>query len=277
MGSKKQKEKMFYNSSMPRCGSELMQNILAQNPDFYSSPTSGLLELVYSARGAYSNSQEFKAQDPEMMSKAFAKFCKSGMKGYYSEVTDKPYIIDKSRGWGIHFDFLNFVHGEKPKIICMVRDIRAIYASMEKNFRKDPTDAGIVNWQTGQCTTVAKRVEYWSQNVPINIALERLKEMFNTGIAKDILFIKFEDLTENPKAIMKELYEKLEVPNFEHDFSNIKQSTEEAPNAYGTFGDHNIRPEVKPVKKDWNQVLGKELSKAIYDNHKWYNEIFKYK
>jgi hypothetical protein len=36
--------KIFYQSSMPRAGSMLLQNILAQNPDFYVIPTSGLLE-----------------------------------------------------------------------------------------------------------------------------------------------------------------------------------------------------------------------------------------
>jgi hypothetical protein len=39
-------KKVFYNSSMPRAGSTLIQNILGQNPDLYTTPTSGLFEML---------------------------------------------------------------------------------------------------------------------------------------------------------------------------------------------------------------------------------------
>ncbi len=45
-------ENIFYQSSLPRAGSTLLQNILAQNPDIYATPTSGCtttqcLRMVY--------------------------------------------------------------------------------------------------------------------------------------------------------------------------------------------------------------------------------------
>ena len=60
-------EKIFYQSSLPRAGSTLLQNILAQNPDIYATPTSGVLELIFGARANYTTSAEFKAQDAETM------------------------------------------------------------------------------------------------------------------------------------------------------------------------------------------------------------------
>ena len=72
-------EKLFFQSSMPRSGSTLLQNIFAQNPDMYATPTSGVLELIFAARGNYTNSPEFKAQDPELMKKGFLEFCQKGM------------------------------------------------------------------------------------------------------------------------------------------------------------------------------------------------------
>ena len=41
-------EKIFFQSSLPRAGSTLLQNILGQNPNFYVTPTSGVLELLFS-------------------------------------------------------------------------------------------------------------------------------------------------------------------------------------------------------------------------------------
>src|SRR6202000_2389599 len=94
--------KIFYQSSMPRAGSTLFQNILAQNPDFYVTPTSGLLELIFGARINYTNSPEFKAQDAAAMKSAYLNFCRAGMQAYFGALTDRPYVLDKSRGWGVH-------------------------------------------------------------------------------------------------------------------------------------------------------------------------------
>jgi len=127
--------KIFFQSSLPRSGSTLLQNIMGQNPDFYVTPTSGVLELLYAARGNYSSSPEFKAQDQEDMKEGFISFCRGGLEGFYKGITDKKYVIDKSRGWGIHYGFLNSFYPD-PKIVCMIRDPRAIMSSMEKNFRR---------------------------------------------------------------------------------------------------------------------------------------------
>jgi sulfotransferase len=129
--------KIFYQSSMLRAGSTLLQNIIAQNPSFYVTPTSGLLELVFGARLNYTNNAEFKAQDAALMKKAFLAFSRAGMEAYFRAVTDKPYVLDKSRGWGVHFDLLNLIFDEEPKIIWLVRDLRQILSSMEKKFRQN--------------------------------------------------------------------------------------------------------------------------------------------
>jgi sulfotransferase len=93
---------IFFQSSLPRAGSTLSQNIMGQNPEFYVTPTSGVLELVYAARNNYTNSPEFKAQDQDLMKKGFLSFCRNGVEGFFHAITDKPYILDKSRGWGVH-------------------------------------------------------------------------------------------------------------------------------------------------------------------------------
>ena len=52
-------EKLFFQSSLPRAGSTLLQNIMGQNPDFYVTPTSGVLELVYAANWVKNNYKWF--------------------------------------------------------------------------------------------------------------------------------------------------------------------------------------------------------------------------
>ena len=115
--------KIFFQSSLPRSGSTLLQNILGQNPDFYTTPTSGLIELLYRSRNGFSESPEFKAQDEKIMKDAFMGYCSGALEGYFKSITDKKYIVDKSRAWGVNYNFLNEFYPE-PKIVCMVRDLR---------------------------------------------------------------------------------------------------------------------------------------------------------
>lgn len=269
-------EKIFFQSSLPRSGSTLFQNIMGQNPDFYVTPTSGVLELVYAARNNYTNSPEFKAQDANLMKSGFIQFCHDGMMGFFNGVTDKKYVLDKSRGWGIHYGFLNSFYPE-PKVICMVRDLRAIFASMEKNFRKNQhLDSGIVNHATMTGTTTEKRIDVWAQGQPVGLAIERLYQIFKEGTNKKMLFVKYEDLAENPESEMARVYDYLELPYFAHDFDNIEQITSEDDSVYGIYGDHQIRKKLQPLKSDWKEVLGVNASNWIKNNYKWFYDEFKY-
>ena len=267
---------IFFQSSLPRAGSTLLQNILGQNPEFYVTPTSGVLELLYAARQNYSNDDSFKAQDSKLMKKAWINFCKKGIEGFFEAITDKKYIVDKSRGWGIHYDFLNSFY-PNPKVVCIVRDLRCIYTSMEKNFRKYPEkDTGIVNWSEMKGTTVQKRIDIWAQSPPVGLAIERLNQIISRGIDKKIHFLRFEDLTLNPQNEMNKIYNYFEIERFNHDFKNIEQLTKEDDSIHGIFGDHKIRKEVKQVPFKYNEILGQQLSQNIVNTYPWFYKYFNY-
>lgn len=249
---------------------------MGQNPNFYVTPTSGVLELVFGARLNYTNSPEFTAQDPQLMREGFLNFCRQGMLGFFDAVTDKPYVLDKSRGWGYHYGLLNTFY-PNPKIICMVRDLRDIYSSMEKNFRKHPEKhPEIINHAQMQGTTTEKRIDIWAANPPVGMAIERLYQIIKEGNDKHIHFVKFETFSKSPQKEMEKIYNYLELPYFEHDFNNIEQLTEEDDKIYGIYGDHNIRPKLEPIVSDAKQILGKGACDWIKNNYKWYYDYFKY-
>ena len=190
------------------------------------------------------------------------------MQGYYEGITDKKYVVDKSRGWGIHYDFLNEIFPQ-PKIVCMVRNLKDVFASMEKNYRKNPDKQDpILDWSTMQGTSVPKRIDIWAQGVPVGMALERLSE---------IHFVKFEDLCLYPEDTMKGIYNYLGIPHFEHDFDNIEQVTQEDDAVYGAFGDHTIRHKLEVVPSKAKDILGKDVVDWIWNNYQWYNQAFNYR
>ena len=267
---------IFFQSSMPRSGSTVLQNILAQNPLFYCTPTSGVLELIYSSRLSFSQSLEFKAQDAELMSKGFINFCRQGLYGFYRAITNKPYVVDKSRGWGIHYDLLSLIE-PNPKIICMVRDLGCILTSMENNFRKNPVKHNLpINHQDLTNTTTAKRVNYWLNQAPTGTALERLSQIILQQIDKKICFVRYEDLCANPQAQLRRIYEYLGVGEFAHDFNNICQVTKEDDTVYGVFGNHTVQPRLQLVPDRQVEVLGQKLVDELRVACKGYYDYFGY-
>jgi sulfotransferase len=270
-------KKVMYNSSMPRAGSTLIQNILGQNPEFYVTPTSGLFEMLFNSRSVYSNGLEFKAQDQTLIEKAWQGYCHGAVYGYFNAITDKPYVIDKCRGWGMERNFIDF-YDSNPKIITMIRDPRAIFSSLEKKYRKNPQlDHNIANWGDLTGTTTDKRVIHWANNVPVGPTMDRIYQTILEGTHQYILFIKYEDLIANPKSQLERIYEYLELPYFEHNFKKIDQITHEDDKIYGVFGDHVIRPKIEKLKEDYLEILGENGCNLITENYKWFYEAFDYK
>jgi sulfotransferase len=275
-------KKIFFNSSLPRSMSTLLQNTMGQNPEFYVTPTSGLLELLFSARINYTNSLEFKAQDKEEMQNAWLGFCRGAMHGYFNNLTHRNYVIDKSRGWGIHSDFLHSVLDEPPKIICMVRNLRCIVSSLEKIHRQTEKtkSSGIVDHSSMQNTSVFKRVNTFLATQPLGLALERLEEIFRQGLSKYIYFVRAEDFTQQPKEVLQGVYNFLELPYYEdHDFDNIPQLTTEDDEVYGLTNNlHSINKKIIPLRDDSQEVLGVDICNWIDSNPNldWYNKLFKY-
>lgn len=272
-------ENIFFQSSMPRSLSTTFQNLIGQNPDFYVTPTSGTLELVFGARANFSTSPEFKAQDSDLMSKGFAGFCKGGIDSYFNAITDKKYVLEKSRGWGVYRGFLETFYPD-PKIICLVRNLKDVVASYEKIYRNNPQSFDpIRDDSTGRGTTVHKRVDEWmAATNTIGRATERIFEMIRLGYDDKILFVKCEDLCLYPETEMSRVYQYLGIPYFKHDFDNITQITQEDDSVYGLTKDlHTIRPKLEMKPSDADGVLGKDITDWLFKNYEWYYRKFNYK
>jgi sulfotransferase len=270
-------KKIFFNSSLPRAGSTLIQNILMQNSSIYSTPTSGLSELLLNARTLYSTGDAFRAQDEVQMENAIKGYCKSALNGYFDSLTDRPYVIDKSRSWLGNYRFLDWFY-EDPKIIVMVRDLRSIFSSMEKNFRKNPhKNNHIQNVPQLVGTTLRKRIDIWANGVPVGVAIDRLKDVIDQKIDQKILFIRYEDLMENPERELKRFYEHVGLPYYEeHQFENVTQHTQENDAIHGIYGDHTLRPKFEKKPDDFEEVLGFEICRDIKNTYKWFYDYFGY-
>ena len=268
--------KIFFQSSLPRSGSTMLQNIIGQNPDFYVTPTSGLMELIYGARNNYSDTGEFKAQDRNITRKGFAAFCNHGIHAYAGAITDKKYYLDKGRSWGYYVNWLESFMPYQPKIICMVRDLRDVFCSMEKLFRRNPDiDNYMIDWRVLSNVTVSKRVDTFASGVPIGIAIERMEAIFQMGNAHKILFVKYEDFCLRPETEMARIYNYLELPYYNHNFDYIPQITHE-DDSVAPLSDHIIRNQLEMKPSEAKSILGEGVCDWIYNRYNWFFNHFKY-
>jgi len=272
------KMKIFFNSSMPRSGSTLLQNILGNNPDFYATPTSAVLDYLNASKKIYTNSLTVKAQDEEVMKKAFLMYSRFALEGYFLGLTQKKYVIDKSRGWALNMPYLKSFYPE-PKIICMVRDLRDILVSMEKNHRKHPDKwDSSMDWERPSGITISDRIAMWMHphSKPVGNTLYNLMEVFHRGDLDNFLFIRFEDLCQDPETEMRKVYEFLNLPYFHIDYNNIKQVTFEDDKFHGKYGDHKIKSKIEPLESKADEILGEHICSHLYEKYKWYFQNFKY-
>ena len=271
------KQTVYYQSSLPRAGSTLLQNIIGQNPAFHVTPTSGMIDLVLGARIGYNGNKEAQAGDKEMWKSGFYTFCQAGLNAYIANLTDKPCILDKNRNWAASYPLLANIF-PNPKIIFMVRDLRAVFASMEKKFRANPDiEDGTVNNMNLTGLTTQQRVEKWAMSHPIGHALPKLNQSILDKTAQKFLFIKYEELCTNPEPQLRSIYEYFELPYFQHNFNHIPQITIEDDTVHGIYGDHTIRNTLGMLPDDSKDVLGDYTYEWIYENFRWYFDIFGYK
>jgi len=251
---------------------------LAQNPDIHATPTDGFLELIYAARVNFTEAVEFKAQDEKQMMNAWRGFCRRGMEGYCEGLSSRPNTCIKSRGIGCNFDWFKSFMGEDPKVIVMVRNIKAVLASMEKIHRANPDRARSVQDPSRMLgLTTESRVDQWLNTAPVGLALQRLQQMQLEGTAKKCLIVRFEDLTTHPAEVMGRVYEYLGLPSFRHDFDNVEQITQEDDAFYGLAPNlHSVRKKVRPLAADYEDVLGSNLCAQIDNRCHGYQATFGY-
>ena len=275
-------KKIIHLTGMPRSLTTLMANTIANNPRIKGGETSGLLELIYASRANYSNSPEFKAAlTEEVMHKSFLNFCRFGMQGYAEAMCEESgadIYLDKSRGWVHYAPFLWEINPD-AKIIVMVRDIRAVLASLEKKWRENPSILdNRDNPAQQQFITVDQRVNAFLNDAPLGISLKRLFNAIQTKTIKNMLVVRAEDFAKKPKDVMEKVYNFIGEPYFDLDYENIKQMTVENDRIgdYGIYGDHTIKSNIQPLKNEYKEVLGNDICNNVKANFKWFYDSFDY-
>lgn len=251
---------------LPRSGSTLLCNLLAQHPDIHTTPTSACHEALFVLRNSWNQWTEHIASPDLSNDKNLQRVLNATLQSYHD--TEKPVVIDKGRGWSSLLETAEFALGCKAKVIVPVRSIKNIVASMEKAHRKaahHKQDSG----DYIKAQTVQGRADMiMSEAGVLGLAYNRLRDVIQRGFADRLCLVEFDGLTENPKAVMSNIWQFLEMSEPVHDFNNVEQVTIEDDSIHG-LDLHTIRPKVEPVVDDSLQILGAELCNKLEGSEFW--------
>lgn len=263
-------------TGMPRSGSTLLCNVLNQNPKFYASSTSPLAGFVGAAGNYFTYAAEFKnmlinnGEESEMRLKASVD---AFLYEWYNG-KDKEVIFDKSRAWASNALALRDIIPDSL-IIVMVRDLRSIFGSVEKQHRRSPILDEAVNLQ--EKSVFSRADVMFSPQGLIGAPLLGVEDLCARQLP-NVLFVSYEIFSSNPELILDRIYSKLEVDMFKHDLNDVKNVAEDVDgmylNKYPHEGSGKIQPPSNP--EEWREYVPEGLANNLMAAFPRYNQMFGY-
>jgi sulfotransferase len=255
-GGEEAKRKFYFIAGLPRSGSTLLANILAQNPRFHATSTSGIMDVMFGVRNTWDKLIEFQAHPDE---DGKLRVLRGILNNFYEDV-EKPVVFDKCRGWLSLIEMGEKVLGERMKILVPVRDMRDVLSSFEKLWRETSKTSQVPQESQNyfQFQTVEGRCNVWlSADQPVGLAYNRVRDAVARGYRDRMHFIDFDRLTTDPERELAAVYNFLDEKPFEHNFNHVEQVTWEDDSVHGFKSLHAIRNKVTPMEPQWPYVLGK--------------------
>ena len=207
----------------PRAGSTLLMNILAENPRFHGTPTSGLITSVVQLKENWKNTPLYLASGEKYIYPKIKTMMKGMIDGFYEkELSQGITPIDKNRVWIGFFDLLDEIFDTKVKFIYPIRHIIDCLISLEKIHRKSQVIKKPNS--TKELTTVGRVETILGDEGMFGLPLIYLREILYRKEWDRLILVPFDDLLNHPEPSMKRLYHQLGVEYFEHNLNNIKQT-----------------------------------------------------
>lgn len=250
-------------SGIPRSGSTLLSSVLNQHPLITATTTSPVSELLLI----------FENNWPHL-EKALLNPHPDQYKNIVRGIIDNAYlheesdvIVDKNRIWPKIAKLLSESLGQKPKIICTVRDIPDVLASYILLLEKNPghlfVDGDLME-QNLPLNTKNRCKILWEKYV--NYPYTSLRVGYNSKCA-DMLFVDYNEIVGNTQETMNKICEFIGINTISVNTSNVQSMSENDDYHGGLKGLHEVRPEVKKTSPSPEQVIGHDLVK-LYSNMK---------
>jgi|LakMenE01Jun11ns_1017448.scaffolds.fasta_scaffold9815143_1 sulfotransferase len=219
-------KKYFFLGGMYRSGNTVLAAILNQNPDFYVSPLSPVVEYMWRI---HSCKEDFETAIANPNVNRTDNTVSKILDNYYYDV-NKKYVVDRNKAW-IHIPNIRMLKEyitPNPKILFTVRPLRECVASLIKvDYDKQMEDMLSSGFNYNPDISNNDNLAEFILNGNMAIAMENAFYSYTENKQKDIQIIRYHDLLANPQETMDLIYDFLEIDKYHHDFDNIVQNEKE--------------------------------------------------
>lgn len=260
-------------TGLPRAGSTLLCQLLAQHPDIdcegHSSP---LCNTLLGIRRMVSDDSFFLSQLDNSFESSYTHLG-SAMRGFlrgWRQDSQKHVVVDKNRAWLHAVELLLHIEPEAKLIVCL-RDLGQIYGSIEAQHQRtilvDFIDHLADFDRMGRADMLfAKDKAIGSPLISLHAVPDLPKK-----VQEKLYFIRFEDMLEHPVACMSHIYEWLGLAPFEIDPEYLSKGIRESDSHYHMKYTHQQATRItKPARHDIAPRIQAQIEAAC----DWYYKMY---
>lgn len=262
--------KPVFIAGLPRSGSTLLCNLLAQHPEIKTGPSSPLCHIVNNMRRTWSDDQFLLAQldhDFDGVYKRLEDSTKAFIDTWTK--TDTEVSLDKNRGWLAMVETLRALYPDF-KMVVTIRHLSQVFNSVEKQHRKtlllDFPDHMEHHLIDGRANAL------FGDSGIIGGPLKSIDNLADIpDIMKHIFFCRFEDIVTHPQDSANQITKWLELDEFKYDVDNVKQVTHESDGFYRMKYLHKVNEKIVPPG---STPLSPRIAQEINKRFDWYHKRY---
>jgi len=226
-------------SGMIRGGATLLSAILDQNPAIHAEGNSAVCQLMWDMQ------QSCYGAANEQLNGAYRLHTTDDLVAsipnvYYKDIS-ASIVMDKCRTWTLpdNMDMLKRYFKNSPKVIVLERPIIDVIKSLVAQKRRSG------NSTFEMLENFTKGIDKWL--IPPLTGLNWARQN-NNG---EFLFIKYDDLVDNPQDVLDSIYSFCGIKPFKHDLASIKNNHPDNDELFfKNAGLHDVRPTIRRRKID---------------------------
>lgn len=260
-------------TGLPRAGSTLLCQLLAQHPEIHCEGSSSpLCNTLLGIRRMVSDDQFFLSQLDNSFEASYAHLA-SAMQGYlrgWHHDCDKPVVVDKNRAWLHAIEMLLHIEPEAKLIVCL-RDLGQIYGSIEAQHQRtiliDFIDHLADYDRFGRADALFAKDK--AIGAPL-ISLHAVPDL-PRHVQERLFFVRFEDLMAQPAACMSQIYAWLGVSPRTIDADHLAVGVQESDSHYRMKYTHKQARQISVPKR---HDIPPRIQALIETAYSWYYQLY---
>ncbi len=260
-------------TGLPRAGSTLLCQLLAEHPDIASEGhSSPLCNTLLGIRRMISDDTFFLSQLDNSFGRSYAHLASAMqgfLRGWHHDCAQKV-VVDKNRAWLHAVELLLHIEPEAKLIVC-IRELGQIYGSIEAQHQRtillDFIDHLADFDRFGRADILfAKDKVIGAPLISLHAVLDLPKH-----VQDKLFFVRFEDLMARPIACMSQIYAWLGLAPFEIDPNHLKIGEQESDSHYRQKYSHRQHSSIaKPKKHEFSPRIQAQIESA----YPWFYQLY---